>query len=196
MNRAEAGRLGAIASRQTHNKKKQDRITSYLENPSHCKQCDGILPYSRRSESFCGHSCAATYSNTRRESRAKLVVCPGCGTNTSNPKFCSNQCQRDLESEQRRQRILAGESLSPKVMKAYLIEQAHGACQICSIDSWLGKPILLILDHIDGDSSNGSLQNLRVICSNCDAQLPTYKSRNRGHGRHARKIRYAAGQSY
>lgn len=38
--------------------------------------------------------------------------------------------------------------------------------------------------------------NLRMICSNCDSQLPTYKSKNKGNGRHYRTKRYEEGKSY
>jgi hypothetical protein len=38
-------------------------------------------------------------------------------------------------------------------------------------------------------------ENLRLICPNCDSQLPTFKMRNRGRGRHSRRQRYADGKS-
>ena len=60
----------------------------------------------------------------------------------------------------------------------------------------LFKPILLILDHINGNSDNCSLENLRLICSNCDTLTPTYKGRNKGNGRFIRRKKYAQGLSY
>lgn len=57
---------------------------------------------------------------------------------------------------------------------------------MCGTSSWLGKPIKLVCDHIDGDPYNNSLDNLRAICSNCDATLPTYKALNKGNGRKLR----------
>ncbi len=36
----------------------------------------------------------------------------------------------------------------------------------------------------------------RLVGPNRDPQLPTYKSRNRGRGRHFRRVRYENGQSY
>ena len=54
----------------------------------------------------------------------------------------------------------------------------------------------MILDHIDGNADNNNLINLRLVCSNCDSQLPTYKGRNKGNGRFKRRERYANNQSY
>ena len=52
-------------------------------------------------------------------------------------------------------------------------------CAICGIDAmWQGKPMPLILDHINGINNDHRLKNLRFVCSNCDSQLPTYKARN------------------
>ena len=50
--------------------------------------------------------------------------------------------------------------------------------------------------HIDGNSDNNALVNLRLVCGNCDMQLPTYKSKNRGNGRHNRRKRYSEGKSF
>jgi len=53
-------------------------------------------------------------------------------------------------------------------------------CAICGMEAtWQGKPMILILDHINGKNNDNRLENLRLICSNCDSQLPTYKSKNR-----------------
>ena len=52
-------------------------------------------------------------------------------------------------------------------------------CSICSMPPvWNGKPMSLVLDHINGVNNDNRLENLRFVCHNCDSQLPTYKSRN------------------
>ena len=52
-------------------------------------------------------------------------------------------------------------------------------CSICGNDGeWLGNKISLQLDHIDGDCSNNTKENLRWLCPNCHSQTPTYGSRN------------------
>ncbi|WP_081073461.1 HNH endonuclease [Burkholderia stagnalis] len=45
---------------------------------------------------------------------------------------------------------------------------------------WDGKPISMILDHIDGNRRNNRTDNLRFLCPNCDSQLPTRGGKNRG----------------
>lgn len=37
----------------------------------------------------------------------------------------------------------------------------------------------LILDHVNGINNDNRIENLRFVCSNCDSQLHTYKSKNR-----------------
>jgi len=53
-------------------------------------------------------------------------------------------------------------------------------CKICGQEPvWCGKPMPLILDHVNGVNNDNRLENLRFVCSHCDTQLPTYKSKNR-----------------
>lgn len=68
-------------------------------------------------------------------------------------------------------------------MRRYLIHRHGNVCSICHTTEWMGQPVPLVCDHIDGNSENSSIDNFRMVCCNCDAQLDTYKSKNRGNGR-------------
>lgn len=52
-------------------------------------------------------------------------------------------------------------------------------CVECNISEWNGKTITLQLDHIDGDSSNHTINNLRFLCPNCHSQTETWCGKNK-----------------
>jgi hypothetical protein len=70
-----------------------------------------------------------------------------------------------------------------RMVKIYLTKNFGHTCQICGISEWQGMPAPLVCDHVDGNSCNNDLANFRLVCANCDAQLPTFKSKNKGRGR-------------
>lgn len=45
---------------------------------------------------------------------------------------------------------------------------------------WNGKPLGLILDHVEGNKYDNHPSSLRYLCPNCDSQLETRGGANRG----------------
>jgi hypothetical protein len=73
-------------------------------------------------------------------------------------------------------------------IKKHILSEQENCCNICKIkNEWNDKPIIFVLDHIDGDASNNKRENLRLVCPNCDSQLPTFKRKNKNS---SRKNRY------
>lgn len=56
-------------------------------------------------------------------------------------------------------------------------------CEICGCsNNWNDKPLVLQLDHINGDHSDNRLENLRILCPNCHSQTETFgNKRNKKH---------------
>lgn len=54
-------------------------------------------------------------------------------------------------------------------------------CSICDLEPvWNGSELVLRLDHINGNRRDNRIENLRMVCPNCDSQLPTFAGRNKG----------------
>lgn len=52
-------------------------------------------------------------------------------------------------------------------------------CELCGQgEVWNGRRISLVLDHANGVSNDNRLENLRIICPNCDATLDTHCGRS------------------
>ena len=73
-------------------------------------------------------------------------------------------------------------------IREILIEKYGNTCSVCGISEWNNKPIVMWVDHIDGNASNNMPNNFRLICPNCESQSETYSGRNLGKGRKTRNI--------
>ena len=54
----------------------------------------------------------------------------------------------------------------------------------CGLTEWMGQPICLEVHHIDGDSLNNELDNLKLLCPNCHSFTDNYRGKNINNGTH------------
>lgn len=63
--------------------------------------------------------------------------------------------------------------------KLYVEGLKERICEKCGQnENWNGERMALILDHINGINNDHRLVNLRIICPNCNATLPTHCRKN------------------
>jgi len=59
-------------------------------------------------------------------------------------------------------------------------EKLEYKCKTCgNLGEWMGKPLSLQLDHINGVNNDNRLENLRFLCANCHSQTETYCGKKR-----------------
>jgi hypothetical protein len=153
---------------------------------------------------FCGSSCAASFNNKISKRKYKLFVnCKNCSKEIKNNRgtrqYCDGFCRGDFEKGQKFELIKKGNiSLDSSWYKRYLIQRDGEQCMDCgwSEKNKFSNTVPIELEHIDGNSENNKLDNLKLLCPNCHSLTPTYKALNKGNGRHMRQQRYKDGKSY
>jgi hypothetical protein len=192
MSKSEAGKLGALKSAATIEQLKIQREEEYNNNKSTCSHCNEPLQYEQRHNKFCNSSCSAKSNN---RSRKKTGLCLSCGTEIkSKNKYCSVSCQQ----AKIRKEAIQNNKASSTASKTYLIKLHGEKCMDCGwnkVNPYTNK-IPIELEHIDGNSQNNSLENLKLLCPSCHSLTATYKGANKGNGRHKRMERYREGKSF
>lgn len=161
----------------------------------YCLTCNAVFnkrgqPYKK----FCGRSCAASYNNTVfPKKKPSSSQCPSCSSILRpQRKYCSTSCQQDHYYRQRVSKWLAGKdpgystigTVKPFI-KRWLREKHHNQCSRCGwnqTSSFTGK-VPLEVEHIDGDWTNNTPENLDLLCPNCHSLTSTYRALNVGRGR-------------
>jgi 5-methylcytosine-specific restriction endonuclease McrA len=67
-------------------------------------------------------------------------------------------------------------TLRAKCISEGLLDNVCYECGLCP--EWEGNPLVLHLDHINGDKYDNRLENLRILCPNCHSQTDNYCNKN------------------
>lgn len=136
----------------------------------------------------------------------RIYTCKNCKSDfkfkgySRNHIFCSINCNKEYRVKKAKEKHLErfelwikGKSLDVQktrpMVRQFVSELRGYKCECCGISEWNGKPLTLWLDHIDGDASNDSPNNVRLMCPNCDSQSDTFGAKNYGRGRKSRGMK-------
>ena len=109
-----------------------------------------------------------------------MRICPNCSSKvlTKNNKYCDQKCNDEYITKQSDEKYFLGLLSSQKTAKTAYLRHNPETCVLCKIGpKWNGQPLVLQLDHIDGNSDNNLPINLQLLCPNCHTQTETYGSR-------------------
>lgn len=146
-----------------------------------CKNCNKET----NNSSFCTSSCSATFNNKQKVKKNRDYHCIMCNklcqhSFSKQNLFCSNICHAEYTFLNKTKILIEeGKIDSPKTLKNYLLKTRDCKCEICHTDNmWNNLPLMLQLDHIDGNSDNNFPINLRLICPNCHSQTDTFAGKS------------------
>jgi hypothetical protein len=74
-------------------------------------------------------------------------------------------------------------------LKRRLLAEGHKRphCELCGQgEMWRGRRMSLVLDHVNGVHDDHRLENLRILCPNCNATLDTHCGRHKTRRHHDR----------
>ena len=131
---------------------------------------------------FCTRSCSASYNNKyrSRKDRRPDFTCMHCNntkkSSHNGQTFCDNICAHEYKTTLTFKSFEEGNVISHRLCKKYWISKDR-RCHTCNLEEWQGEPIPLELDHINGDGTDNTIGNTRIICPNCHAQTHNYKSK-------------------
>ena len=186
----------------SHIKSKITR-SKYELNPKRCKCCNEIIPYEKRQNDFCNHSCAASYNNLgivrNGEALPEHSYCINCGKEiTRGNKYCNNTCYAQYQRNEYIKRWKAGKETGiigtddiAVAIKYYLKEKYNNSCQLCGwheVNPYTGL-VPLQVHHIDGDCKNNREENLQLLCPNCHSLTENFGSRNKNCTRIDKRVR-------
>jgi ribosomal protein S27AE len=52
-------------------------------------------------------------------------------------------------------------------------------CERCGLTEWLGRPLSMALHQVNGDGRDNRLENLQLLCPNCQAQTDNFSGKGR-----------------
>jgi len=154
-------------------------------NFKNCKNCGCVTT----NNEFCSQSCGAKFRNVNLDrTRSKKSIKKQSETIRNNKtrkkykiksieelerQLIERSLKRDEVLKETNVVFLKGDRLKRKI----LMEQDF-KCNHCGIIDWNGKSLVLELEHIDGNNTNNSRENLECICPNCHSQTSTFRGRN------------------
>lgn len=150
-----------------------------------CPKCD---TQHNKNGTFCSRACA----NSRQFSVAAKLK-----KSKANKSFWKSVSQEEREmrrvrlaeynrSQEKRDAVRSTwlqkqgwDGLSWETKRRLVKEDQNQTCDKCKLDTWLGLPITLEVDHINGIGDDDRRENLVALCPNCHSQTESWRGRNK-----------------
>ena len=145
-----------------------------------CKRCSNEVEKRERGyqPKFCSRACSnarsfsAETNKKRAESNRQRAL-----EKTPEERAAQSKRGRDAKARKREEDLQYAifDDLNIGLKRERVLKEQNGRCAECNGNSvWNGKPLNFHLDHVNGDRTNETRINLRLLCPNCHSQTDTY----------------------
>lgn len=149
-----------------------------------CKKCGIEFIEKTGLKNYCSFSCRNSRVWSDEDKLKKSIS----AQKSEKVKLANNNRPNDFwlkigktRKENHKKRILQTEysNLSFESLRYRIIYEQDEKCNKCGLDNWLGEPLVLELEHKDGNHFNNLRDNLEMLCPNCHSLTETWRGRNK-----------------
>lgn len=145
-----------------------------------CEYClaehDGSFATGR----FCNRKCSNGFSTkAKRKEINEKVSGRMSGKKPSSKDYDNLLVSRARITEEYYEKLLKLDfkDVPRNAIRIVVLLEQDFSCHHCTLKEWYGEPIVLELDHEDGNKNNNSRENLRALCPNCHSLTPTWRGK-------------------
>lgn len=148
-----------------------------------CKKCNGEFEPVKGLKNYCSQKCANTriHSEETRKKISESLKKSEKFYISERKKVIDREVLREQMKEQRKQQLLSADlsTLKHEGRRSRIMLEQNYCCNKCKLSEWLGQPIMLELEHKDGNNKNNIRENLEALCPNCHSQTEFWRGKNK-----------------
>ncbi len=155
------------------------------------KTCPKCNTAHEKSGTYCCRSCANsrvfTAESVEKKRRANLDFYSSMTAQQRKDLHKEKTLKYDFDAHQKKVQTAnlknswsrPYEEMHHGALRKRLLYERNYTCEECGCgNTYNEKPLSLELEHVDGNSLNNRIENLKILCPNCHSQTPTFRGRN------------------